>query len=127
MGDIVKVNNNQQFPADLLLLSTSDENGICYIETKNLDGETNLKFRQANKTLHDSIYKNSENQEYLSNLKYVCITKPPNEFIYKFDATLYETETDGSIVDRNKFELFSNKNIIKNNNSYIKKHLLKYY
>ena len=112
LGDIVKVNNNQQFPADLLLLSTSDENGICYIETKNLDGETNLKFRQANKTLHDSIYKNSDNQEYLSNLKYVCITKPPNEFIYKFDATLYETENDGSIVDRNKFELFSNKSFL---------------
>ena len=53
LGDIIKVENNQQFPADLLLLSTSDENGISYVETKNLDGEINLKFRQANKSIHE--------------------------------------------------------------------------
>ena len=56
LGDIIKVENNQQFPADLLLLSTSDENGISYVETKNLDGEINLKFKQANKSIHDIIY-----------------------------------------------------------------------
>jgi len=110
LGDIIKVHNNQQFPADLLLLSTSDENGICYVETKNLDGETNLKFRQANKSLHSLIYSKEEN--YLSCIRYVCITKPPNEFIYKFDATLYETENNGAIIDKDKFELFNNKSFL---------------
>ena len=110
LGDIIKVNNNEEFPADLLLLSSSEENGICYVETKNLDGETNLKFRQANKSLQNSIF--SKNEEYLQHIKYVCITKPPNEFIYKFDATLYETEDNGSIIDKNKFELFSNKSFL---------------
>ncbi len=110
LGDIIKVENNHQFPADLLLLTTSDENGISYVETKNLDGEINLKFRQANKTIHEKIYKNGES--YLSHLKYVVITKPPNEFIYKFDATVYQTEDDGSISDRNKFELFNNSSFL---------------
>ena len=110
LGDIIKVENNHQFPADLLLLTTSDENGISYVETKNLDGEINLKFRQANKTIHEIIYKNGES--YLSHLKYVVITKPPNEFIYKFDATVYQTEDDGSISDRNKFELFNNSSFL---------------
>ena len=111
LGDIIKVENNQQFPADLLLLSTSDENGISYVETKNLDGEINLKFRQANKKIHESIYKNDESE--LSNLKYVCITKPPNEFIYKFDATLYPLEPDGiNISDKKDLKLYNNSSFL---------------
>ncbi|RKP39749.1 hypothetical protein BJ085DRAFT_13927, partial [Dimargaris cristalligena] len=47
VGDFVLVRNDQHIPADLLILSTSDEDGLCFIETKNLDGETNLKLRQA--------------------------------------------------------------------------------
>jgi magnesium-transporting ATPase (P-type) len=35
------------FPADLLLLSSSSEGGVAYIETASLDGEKNLKPRNA--------------------------------------------------------------------------------
>ncbi|CAG9332358.1 unnamed protein product [Blepharisma stoltei] len=45
VGDILKVCKDESFPADLILLSTSDSKGVCYIETKNLDGETNLKHK----------------------------------------------------------------------------------
>lgn len=47
VGDIVYVQRGQEFPADLVLLASALEEGICYVETSNLDGETNLKQRKA--------------------------------------------------------------------------------
>lgn len=47
VGDFVRLFNEEQIPADIVVLSTSDPDGACYIETKNLDGETNLKVRNA--------------------------------------------------------------------------------
>ena len=47
VGDVVKVERDHGFPADLLLLSSGTSDGVCYVETMNLDGETNLKLKKA--------------------------------------------------------------------------------
>jgi phospholipid-translocating ATPase len=47
VGDFVKILNNEQVPADIVICSSSEEENVAYVETKNLDGETNLKSRSA--------------------------------------------------------------------------------
>lgn len=53
VGQVVKINENEFLPADVLLVASSGLEGLCYVETKNLDGETNLKNKLAPKELND--------------------------------------------------------------------------
>uniref|UniRef100_A0A8D3D1T7 Phospholipid-transporting ATPase n=1 Tax=Scophthalmus maximus TaxID=52904 RepID=A0A8D3D1T7_SCOMX len=47
VGDVIRVNGGDFVPADAVILASSEPQGMCYIETSNLDGETNLKIRQG--------------------------------------------------------------------------------
>lgn len=47
VGDFVKIHDRESFPADIIICATSEEENVAYVETKNLDGETNLKSRHA--------------------------------------------------------------------------------
>ncbi|XP_062431499.1 phospholipid-transporting ATPase VD [Rhea pennata] len=47
VGDFIRLSCNEIIPADMVLLYSTDLDGICYIETAGLDGETNLKQRQV--------------------------------------------------------------------------------
>ncbi|KAI0683336.1 phospholipid-translocating P-type ATPase, partial [Cytidiella melzeri] len=47
VGDFVKILDNEAIPADVLICATSEEENVAFVETKNLDGETNLKSRTA--------------------------------------------------------------------------------
>ncbi|BDA43575.1 Phospholipid-transporting ATPase 10 [Coccomyxa sp. Obi] len=47
VGEVIKVEKGSFFPADLLLLSSTNDDGIAYVETVNLDGESNLKIKKA--------------------------------------------------------------------------------
>lgn len=82
-GDIVKLTNRQLIPADLVVLTSSEPQGMCYIETANLDGETNLKIRQS---LDETLSLNTP--EALQSFKGVVKCEHPNNRLYNFDGTL---------------------------------------
>eukprot|EP01087_Luapelamoeba_hula_P011965 TRINITY_DN3328_c0_g1_i1.p1 TRINITY_DN3328_c0_g1~~TRINITY_DN3328_c0_g1_i1.p1 ORF type:complete len:1409 (-),score=234.21 TRINITY_DN3328_c0_g1_i1:104-4330(-) len=84
VGQIVRVKRNEMLPADLLILNTSDPEAICYIETANLDGETNLKARQALDITAESL----TNEEALSNWRATLKFQNPNPELYVFKGKL---------------------------------------
>ncbi|CAF1383275.1 unnamed protein product, partial [Adineta ricciae] len=83
VGDIVKVIDKEYFPADLVLISSGEPNSICYIQTSNLDGETNLKVRQG---LPQTAHVLSSMQ--LKDLQGTVECELPNRNLYEFAGTL---------------------------------------
>jgi len=82
VGEVLKVENNKPFPADLLHVWSPHSEGMCHIETANLDGETNLKIRKAVGGLYKMVSP-PKNMDVLAG-KIVC--EQPNNRLYNFDG-----------------------------------------
>ena len=79
VGDIVKVLNDEALPADLLILKTSQDD-VCFVETKNIDGETNLKHKLAISETIDLDY------AAIRGMQIEC--ELPSDKIYQFEGIL---------------------------------------
>lgn len=113
LGDIVKVLEKEYFPADLILINSQkrkdeiphseDDLGICYVETKNLDGETSLKFKQAQKEIA-RYYITDKDMPKISG-KIEC--SPPTEYIHDFTGKYFPGHDNSTWInlDKNSFLL----------------------
>ncbi|GMG22169.1 unnamed protein product [[Candida] boidinii] len=109
VGDIIRLRENEECPADCIVLSTSDIEGDCHIETKNLDGETNLKSRYSLKCTMSLKHACD-----LERSKMMINCEPPNPDLYKFKGILrYKAFADEhDSVGTDKSEPVTNNNII---------------
>lgn len=89
IGEIVFVEKNDPFPADLILLDSNLEDGVCFIETATLDGEKTLKNKIANKKTV-GILKNTKNlmESNFAHISGTCTCDLPNSELYVFDGTI---------------------------------------
>ena len=92
VGDMVRIyskENESFFPSDILLLQSSTNQGLCNIETANLDGETNLKIKQAVSATY-SLPTDENGDHYLLNnaLQFMLESEAPNENISKWKGAL---------------------------------------
>ncbi|XP_051629112.1 phospholipid-transporting ATPase ID isoform X5 [Manacus candei] len=97
VGDIIKLENNQFVAqADLLLLSSSEPHGLCYIETAELDGETNMKVRQA-----IPVTAELGDTSKLARFDGEVVCESPNNKLDKFGGTLYWKENKYPLSNQN--------------------------
>ncbi|KRY77044.1 putative phospholipid-transporting ATPase IA [Trichinella pseudospiralis] len=107
VGDLVKIVDGQFFPADLVLLSSSEPQAMAYVETSNLDGETNLKLRQGSvKTAH--LLSHESLGEFVAYLD--C--EPPNRQLYELSGKL--TLPDNTEIPLGPDQLLLRGSLLKN-------------
>ena len=107
IGNVIRVRKEEMIPADLLVLKTSLQNGFCYMQTSNLDGETTLKPREA-------IYLTQQKLKYESPKTFKNILNPINDNCYievdNPSKDIYEIE--GTIFFKGKKTYFDSRNIL---------------
>ncbi|XP_023554352.1 phospholipid-transporting ATPase 2-like isoform X1 [Cucurbita pepo subsp. pepo] len=82
VGNLVWLRENDEVPSDLVLIGTSDPQGICYIETSALDGETDLKTRVIPSACMGIDF------DLLNKIKGVIECPIPDKDITRFDANI---------------------------------------
>ncbi|KAI3620659.1 hypothetical protein CBS9595_002626 [Malassezia furfur] len=95
VGDIVKLRNNDEVPADILVCSTSEDDGSCYVETRNLDGEINLKSRYAVPELREM-----NTLQACATVPFEIEVEPQNTDMYRFNARV---ELHDELNDEGKY------------------------
>ncbi len=90
VGDLIQIKSRETLPADVLALgvaenSRSHQNGVCYVETKSLDGETNLKLKSALSSTYPQITTASI-KDFVSSLDGVIEMEHPNNLIETFSG-----------------------------------------
>jgi len=106
VGDIIRVRNREVSPADVMLLAVAEpdprsKQGLCYVETKSLDGETDLKLRQAlEATLEAS-------PRQLRELRGSATLNHPNDNMHEFDVVV-DLEERGCFAKTRKVASWDN-------------------
>jgi len=83
VGDVILLKENDQIPADVVVLATSDSDGLCFVETKNLDGETNLKPRKSLKGTAGIA-----NEEDVEHAQFWVDSEAPHANLYSYNGVL---------------------------------------
>ncbi|KAI8922887.1 hypothetical protein BC831DRAFT_58074 [Entophlyctis helioformis] len=88
VGDFVLLKQNESVPADILVVASSNPDGIVYIETKNLDGETNLKAREA---IPDTMH--VRNAQDCLDLHAVIESEPPSLNLHTYSGAFLRLDS----------------------------------
>ncbi|KAG9232656.1 putative phospholipid-transporting ATPase IA [Amylocarpus encephaloides] len=80
VGDIIELSRDESVPADLILLYADGREGVAYVETMALDGETNLKTR------HSIHQWSCESIDDISQARALFVVEDPSADLYEFSG-----------------------------------------
>ncbi|KAK0493628.1 phospholipid-translocating ATPase [Armillaria luteobubalina] len=83
VGDFVKILDNESIPADILICATSEDENFAFVETKNLDGETSLKSRNAVPTLTHLV-----NPKACTETNFAVDLDRPDDNMFRLNSTI---------------------------------------
>jgi len=104
-GDFIKVERDGVFPADIIIINTSDPelDSVCYIQTANIDGETHLKKRVCHPMILPHVQTLNEMRMWLEGREFVF--ESPNSTLSSFavftkneDGTQIELSSENAIL-----------------------------
>jgi phospholipid-translocating ATPase len=82
VGDLIRLRRDDAVPADIAILHATGPNGIAYIDTMALDGETNLKSKQACPLFTERC----STEEGLIATRAMIVSEDPNLDLYSYDG-----------------------------------------
>lgn len=90
VGDVLKIGRDETIPADVVLLATSNSESNCHVETSQLDGETDLKIREAIPIASDLISSGVTPHD----LQGVIECEGPSKILYEFVGNIELVDKD---------------------------------
>ena len=123
LGEIIQVKKNGIFPADLLLIDSNLNDGICYIETGSLDGEKTLKIKYSPTFTKGKFCKKEQaNNNNNNNEKNNDNFRNSEIFLLNKNDGAGNVQLNPKMSQNNRKNQNSKKNLSKNSNSSIKIH-----
>lgn len=107
VGDIVRINKNENLPADICIIFSSNESGIAFVDTKSLDGETNLKEKFVSPIFRDF------RQENIGQFEGYMVADPPNDYLDSWEGNIH-CESMGIAAPCNIRQLLLKGSVLKN-------------
>ena len=112
VGDVIKLRRDEDIPADMVLLHSDGPDGITYVETMALDGETNLKPKQPSPHLASTY----ENPDGIMKCQALFMVEDPNSDLYNFEGRL---ATGGKLLPLTLNEILFRGSTIRNTDNVI--------
>lgn len=88
LGEIIVIEENQEIPADIIILDSNNKNGKCFVETATLDGEKAAKTKICQSETYGKFRTEQNNFPIFTDVEGKAVTMIPNKNLYSFDGTI---------------------------------------